>query len=201
MPERLRILFFSNGIFILAGNLLVPLYSVYLQGFDNSVFSITLVWSVFLTASTLFTFIIGQWGKRFLPDPEQMLLAGYLLRAVAWASLMHVSTMPALLAVQIVLGLGEALGSPSFDAIFAERSAGERQLQHYSRWKTVSNLFTALGTFLGGVIVMRFGFNALFATMTFLGVASYLSILISRWYVSRQEESRLSMPFDFAEEE
>jgi hypothetical protein len=78
--KQLRILALYNGIFIFAANLLVPLYTIYMQQFQNSVFSVSLVWSVSLLSTTFFTLIVAKYGHR-VRQKEHLLLAGYLVRA------------------------------------------------------------------------------------------------------------------------
>jgi|GEM_PF-398272 len=179
--KGLRVLYMYNGIFMLAANLLVPIYSVYTQQFQSSVFSISLVWGVFLVSTTLFSLLLTWNGERIKKQrQENFLMIGYLVRVVVWLSFIFIGNLWQLMALQVLLGLGEALGSPAFDALFSEKLDSKNRLIEYSRWKVFSNLMTAIGTVAGGAVVSWLGFPVLFVIMAFLALVSFGGILISR---------------------
>lgn len=179
--KQLRVLFLYNGIFILAGNLLVPLYSLYLQQFQSSVLTISLAWGILLTSSTLFSLVLSRFATR-LKTKEYLLLGGYLVRAFAWLGFFFAGNIVTILVLQALLGLGEALGSPAFDALFAERISGRPPIAAYAKWKMVSNFMTGLGTIIGGAIVSTFGFPILFLLMSMLAIISFAGILLSSFW-------------------
>lgn len=80
--------------------------------------------------------------------------------------------------LQILLGLGEALGTPAFDAIFAEHLDGGKHIEEYADWKLILNWTTAVGTILGGLVVTTLGFSWLFAIMSVLAVLSFFGVLV-----------------------
>lgn len=80
------------------------------------------------------------------------------------------------MAAQILLGLGEALGSPAFDSIFAEHLDRNKHVKEFSDWKLIYNLTMAAGTVLGGLLAVKFGFNVLFLTMSCLALVSFIIV-------------------------
>ncbi len=170
--RALKILFLSNGIFCFASSFLGPLYAVYVQNFDNSVFVISTTWAVFLVSTTLFTWIISRIGDRFAKD--HLLVAGFLIRGISWLLFVFTQNLAFLIGVQILLGLGEAVGTPAFDAIFAEHLNKNEHVREYSDWKVILNLVTAVGTILGGLIVTKIGFHWLFIFMSIMALLSML---------------------------
>jgi len=87
-----------------------------------------------------------------------------------------INSLAMLIVLQIILGLGEALGSPAFDSIFAEHLDRNKHVREYGDWKLIYNLTLALGTIVGGFLVVKFGFNVLFITMAFLALISLLIV-------------------------
>lgn len=165
---------------MLAGSLLGPLYAVFVEkfaGFDNKVMAVSFSWTIFLVSTTVFTYIISRLGDR-VKRREQLLLAGFLLRAVGWFLFIFVGNIYSLIALQILLGLGEALGGPAFDTIFAEHLDNGQHVAEYSNWKLIANITTALGTMVGGFIVVGFGFQVLFAIMSALAIVSSVIIVL-----------------------
>lgn len=168
----LKILFLANGIFSFAGSMLGPLFAVFVENFDKNILSVSLTWATFLFSATVFTYVISLVGDK-IKEKEYLLMAGFLVRAVVWGGLTMINSLWLLAAAQILLGLGEALGSPAFDSIFAEHLDRNKHVREFSDWKLIYNLTMAAGTILGGLLAVKFGFNALFLTMSFLAISSF----------------------------
>ena len=129
-----------------------------------------------LFSATLFTFIISRIGdsykhKRFL------LAGGCLVRSLCWFLMGLITSFEQLVVIQFVLGLGEALGTPAFDAIFAEHLDKGHHVMDYSDWKVVANAVLVLGTLAGGVLVTKFGFQPLLFLMSGLAMLSFVGIV------------------------
>lgn len=175
MNKSLKFLLAINGIFVFAANLLGPLYAVFVETIDQKIFSVSLTWSIYLIATTLTTYILFRLGDQ-LKEKEYLLIAGFLLRAVAWIGLAFSSSLIHIGMAQIIIGIGEALGSPAFDALFAEHLDKDKHIRDYSSWKIISNLFSAIATLAGGFLVASLGFTPLFLLMA--AIAVICSILV-----------------------
>lgn len=174
--KALKILFAYNGIFVFAANLLGPLYAVYVGTISDNVFLISATWAVGLLATSIFTFAVSKRGD-LLKEKEYLLMAGFLIRAIAWFLYIGIDNIFQLILLQILLGLGEAAGSPAFNAIFAEHLDFGKHIQEYSSWMMVSNVLTALGTVAGGLVASVFGFQWLFVCMGSFALVSFFGIL------------------------
>ena len=175
--KALGTLYIYNGIFVLAAGLLGPLYAIFVQRFVDGIMAVSISWAAFLVATTIFTYLISRYGDR-IREKEHLLLAGYIVRTVAWLLFLLVNNLVLLILVQVVLGLGESLGTPAFNAIFAEHLDKNKQVKEYSYWTLISTLVTAIGTIAGGLIITILGFKALFLTMAFLSLISFFGVLL-----------------------
>jgi len=175
--KSLKILFLFNGVFVFASMLLGPLYAVYVESIDENILSISVTWAVFLISATFFTFIVSRRGDS-VKEKEHLLMAGFLIRAISWFLFIFVGNIFHLILIQFFLGIGEALGSPSFDAIFAQHLDKGMQIKEYSSWKLIVNGATAVATIIGGLIVVTFGFNVLFIVMSFFALIAFFGVLI-----------------------
>jgi MFS family permease len=179
--KALRALYIYNGIFVLAGGLFGPLYALYVSTYIDStidpVVIVSLSWGIFLIASTLFTFIVSKFGDG-IKEKEYLLLWGFLLKAIVWVLYIYVNSLAFLIILQILLGLGEALGSPSFNSLMAQHVDRNRRIEEYSDMTIIFNLSAGLATILGGFIVAIFGFPTLFIIMSILAVVSFFGILL-----------------------
>jgi len=175
--KALKTLFIFNGLFVFAGSLLGPLYAIYVENISKGIFPITLSWAVFLFSTTIFTLVVAKIGDR-IKEKEYLLLVGYGIRAIIWFSYIFIQDFYILLIAQFLLGIGEATGTPAYDALFAEHLDGGKHIYEYSEWKIVSNIVLALGTLLGGFIVEKYGFNPLFVFMSILATLSFIGVYL-----------------------
>ena len=174
----LKTLFVYNGVFVFASGLIGPLYAVYVQRFDSNVSSISLSWAAFLLSTTFFLSILSRYGDR-IKNKKILLQFGFLIRAIAWISYIFVGDIGALILVQMLLGLGEALGTPSFEALFAEHLDKNRHIKEYSEWKLIVNGASGLAVIGGGFLVQKMGFNILFISMSVLAVVTLTGFSLS----------------------
>ncbi len=174
--NSLKVLFSINSIFVFASQLLGPLFAVYVMKIDGGVMLISLATSTQLLSSTLFLTLVSKWGIN-VKEREYLLAGGYLLRAFGWLGYIFITTPVGLVLLQLVFGLGEALGTPSFNAIFAEHVSKENDVSMYADWSVISNLIMALGTILGGLLVTVWGFEVLFGIMSAMALISFAAVL------------------------
>ncbi|HOZ81064.1 MAG TPA: MFS transporter [Candidatus Woesebacteria bacterium] len=174
----LKVLFLLNSIFVFASSLLGPLYAVYVNKIDSKIISVSFSWAVFMFSSTLFTYFVGKFGDR-VKEQEYLLAGGFLVRCLAWLGYIFVSDITGLILVQFVLGLGESLGTPAWNAIFAKHLDNSKEVMEYSNWNIINNLMVAAATVAGGVVVTYLGFNILFVIMSVLALVSLIGVLIT----------------------
>jgi len=172
----LKTLFIYNSIFVFANNLIGPLFALYLQGFHANPITISITWAVFIFFSSLFSYIFSRFGDK-IPEQEYALMAGFLIRAIVWFLYIFTNSISMIIVLQVVLGLGEALGSPSFDTILAKHLDDGHQMAQYSTWRVISNLAIAAATVAGGFVVSYLGFQTLFIIMSILGLFAFFGIL------------------------
>ena len=174
--KSLKVLFLSNSLLVFASALLGPLYAIFVTGIDEKILSVSFSWFAFLASAIFFTYLVAKYGDR-VKEKEYMLLGGYIIRAVVWIFFIFVSNIEQLIILQILLGIGEALCNPSFDAIFASHLDKGKPVADYSIWKMVEKIAIASGTLIGGIIVSLFGFSPLFIIMSSTAFISFLIVL------------------------
>lgn len=157
----LKVLFISNAVYVFGALLLGPLYAIYVQKIGGGVLLVSISTAVFYVASTLFMMFVSRWGDR-VREIEIMLAVSYLIRGFGFLGYIFVNSALSLILLQVVFGLAESLGTPTFGALFSKHVDKHEEVMEYSDWSIVSNLVMALGTIVGGFIVSSLGFNFLF---------------------------------------
>lgn len=175
--KALKILFLYNSIFVLGESMLGPLYAIYVVEFIDGVTAVSVSWAAFLISTSIFTLLVAKKGDG-VKEEEELMMFGYLIRAISWIMMIFISSLWALVLVQLLLGFGSALGGPSFSAIFAKHLDKNKFVKEYSGWFLIRNLSSAAGILIGGVIVGKFGFEALFIIMASLSLVSFFGILL-----------------------
>lgn len=175
--KALNTLYIFNGIFVFAAAMLTPIYALYAEHIGATLFIVSTLTAVFLLSRVFFTLLVRVWGDS-IHEKEYLLLAGFFIRAIAWFSLVFADSVIFLYVIQILLGLGEAVGTPSFHAIFAKHLDTGKRISEYASWDIVATVSMAIGTLLGGYVVSIYGFETLFIIMSILALISFVGILI-----------------------
>lgn len=175
--NALKILFISNGIFVFADRLLGPLYAIFAEKFDANVISVSFSWFVFMISATFFTLIVSKFGDR-IKEKEYMLITGFIIRVISWILYIFTTNIFMFLLIQVLLGIGEAIGSPAFDSIFAKHLRKGKEVREYSNWKLVQNFSLAIASLIGGFVVYFLSFRVLFILMAILGTLSAVIVFI-----------------------
>ena len=176
MNKSLKVLFIFNGIFVFAYYLISPLYAIFAEGIAKDLFLVSLTVSIHFASTMVFCFLLSKYGDR-VKEKEYLLMGGFLVRAVAWFSFIFTRNFYQLLAIQAFLGIGEAIGTSSFNAIFAEHLDDNKHIKEYANWHVITNFVAAMSSACGGFIASRFGWTPLFLIMSGLALVSFFGIL------------------------
>lgn len=167
----LKVLFISNSIFVFAAMLLGPLYAVYVERIGGGVLLVSISTGVFYVSTAVFLIFVARWGD-LVREKELMLVASYVIRGLAFLGYIFINSSLTLIVLQVIFGLGAALGTPTFGALFAEHTDKKEEVLEHSDWALISHLVMALGTIIGGFIAASLGFPFLFMT---IGVLCFIS--------------------------
>lgn len=176
ITKSLRRLFVVNSLFVFASAFLGPLYAIYIEGIDKRPIVISVSWAIFILSATFFTYFVARYGDR-IREKKFILAGGFLVRAVAYLGYIYIANVPSLFFIQILVGLGEALGSPAWNAIFADHLNHRKEILEYSEWTIISYVCIAAGTVMGGIIVTYLSFNFLFVLMSLFSLISFIGTI------------------------
>ena len=163
-----RILLRSSNLWSLGEGMLGPLFAVFAQRIGGNILDITWAWAIYLGMTGILTIVTGKVSDRIWEwcGRERLLVAGNALTALCTFGYLFVHTTMGLFLVQAGLGVALALSSPTWSALYARYSPGEKEAGF--TWGLVAGeqrLILAMAIVLGGYIVNNYSFNALFITM------------------------------------
>ncbi len=130
-----------------------------------------------LLSSFYWTYAVSQLGAGWLAERypvQRVIAAGFALWCVATIATGFASTFAALLCLRLVLGLGESVAFPCSSKILAENVSVDRRGRSNADIAIGLSLGPAFGTFVGGILLARYGWRVLFIS---LGAVSLLWLI------------------------
>jgi len=175
--KHLKTLLALNVFFVFGATLLGPLYAVFVKDIGGDVITIGWSFSIYMIALGLVAYIAGRLGDK-IKEREYLLGLGYLLRGIGFFGYIFIQSLFHLLFIQIILGIGEALGNPSFKAIFSDHLDKGKYSSEWGTWDALYSITVGVSTMAGAFVVNVFGFNTLFIIMGSVTTLSSIIILL-----------------------
>ena len=111
MNKVMRSLLLGSYIWFFGWGLLGPLYAVFAQKIGGDILEMTGAYALYLIVGGLFSIGFGKYSDHV--SKEKMMVAGYMLNAAATFGYLLVDTPIKLFIVQALLGLANALATPT----------------------------------------------------------------------------------------
>lgn len=123
------------------------------------------------------TFASGKFSDT-AKESELIMVAGYVLISVGFFGYIFVNSVWTLAIAQMIVGAGQALYAPVFDALYSSNLDDGSYGSEWGAWETMSYIVYAVCAILGGLIVSWYGFTPLFISMGTLSLGSALYIYL-----------------------
>ena len=131
--------------------------------------------AIFALMAGLTTLISGRYSDK-VKENELIIVLGYMIMGIGFLLYVWVDSVVFLFVTQAIIGLGEAIYSPAFDAVYSKHLDGHSSGTQWGAWESMNYFTTAVGAVTGGTIVSLFGFRTLFVVMATLCLGSALYI-------------------------
>lgn len=172
----LKILLFTNGLILFSAAMLGPIYALFVDEIGGDLLDASLAGATFSLTAAIVVFIFGKLSDS-VRENELLVVLGYALMGTGFCLYTVVDSMSMLLFVQVVIGIGEAMYSPSFDALYSKHLNEGQSGTQWGTWESLNYSAAASGAFIGGTVATAFGFHALFLAMAALAFFSATFIL------------------------
>lgn len=176
--RALRIMIITNGMILLAGAMLAPIYALFVQKVGGDLLDASFAGGTFAFVAGTTVLVSGMYSDA-LRKKKLVVVLGYLVMGVGFLLYIWVSSIWFLLAVQVLIGFGEAIYNPAFDALYSQHLEPGKTSTEWGAWEATNYFATAVGAVAGGLIVTKFGFTPLFLIMSVLcfSSAAYIHFL------------------------
>jgi len=174
--KALRILLITNGVILLAAAMLGPIYALFVEKIGGDLLDASLTGGVFALAAGIATLIAGRYADK-IKESRYIVAGGYFFMGVGFFLYIFVDSIWFLFLVQVIIGFAEATYAPAFDALYSKHLTNYKAGRVWGAWEATNYFTAAAGAGIGGIIVVSFGFNAIFIIMALLCISSCLYIL------------------------
>ena len=175
--KPLRILIGINTVFIFGAFMFPPLFALFVKEIGGGVLEAGSIWAVFAIVTGILMLIISRFGDR-IKEKEYLVAGGYLFRLAGWLGYFFATTLGHLYILQLVLAVGEAIGTPAFNAIYSEHLDKGKYIKQWGAWTSPALIIGGIAALFGGIIVSLFGFRLLFLLMASLAGISFFFLMI-----------------------
>ncbi|NUM25572.1 MAG: MFS transporter [Candidatus Buchananbacteria bacterium] len=173
----LKILLVTNSIILLAGAMFGPIYALFVEDIGGDLMDASFAGGIFALAAGITTLVSGKYSDR-VKENELIVVAGYMIMGLGFLLLSICTSVWFLLLIQILIGLGEAVYSPAFDAVYSKHLDKNHAGKQWGAWESINYFSLAVGAVVGGVIVTLTNFNVLFILMAMMSFASGIYIYL-----------------------
>lgn len=167
----------TNAIILFAGAMLGPIYALFVEEIGGSLLDASIAGAVFALTAGITTLISGRYVDK-IRENEYIIVLGYLIMALGFYLYIFVDTIFLLLIIQVIIGLGEAIYSPAFDALYSKHLDKKKSGLEWGVWESTDYFSAALAALVGGVVVTNFGFSAMFVIMGSISLISAVYIVL-----------------------
>ncbi len=131
--------------------------------------------ALFACAAGVTTLVSGKYSDK-IKQNELVVVLGYIIMGIGFLLYTLVDSIWLLFAVQVIIGLGEAIYSPAFDSVYSKHLNNKKAGSQWGAWESMNYFTAAIGAIIGGLLVTQFGFNTMFIIMAMLCFGSALYI-------------------------
>jgi DHA1 family multidrug resistance protein-like MFS transporter len=173
--KALRILLITNGLVMVAGAMLGPIYALFVKEIGGNLLDASLTGAFFALGAGITTLIAGKIADKSKRD-ERIVAIGYAIMGIGFLLYMFVNSIWFLFGVQLLVGFAEAFYSPAFDSLYTRHTTRSKVGREWSVWEASHYFSITIGSVIGGLIVTYFGFNTIFTIMAVLCFISAIYI-------------------------
>lgn len=169
-PEKNLLL--ASNLWYLGEGLFGPLFAVFSQEIGGSILDVSWAWAMFMVVTGFATIIVG---KIALTERRQkwFAVAGYAINALMTFGYLFVQNPAQLMVVQAVLGIAQALATPTWYALYSQYGRGG---ESWGQAQGQSSIIMGIAFVAGGSVATYVSFQALFVLMGLIQIVATVAM-------------------------
>ena len=145
--------------------LLAPFYAIFVQKIGGNIAFAGFSWGIFSIVAGVLTLLFGKWQLK-VKEQELLLALGYLIRGLVFLSYAFMGSIAQLFFTQILWGVGAALGTPAFDAVYSAHTNERDSIVQWGQWEGIAAVAAGLAAIIGGIFIQEVGYSTVFIGMS-----------------------------------
>ncbi len=180
-PKAIRILLMTDAVIGVASYMIGPIYALFVEEIGGDILDASSTAAVLALAAGVTALLAGRFNDR-IKQNELIIVFGHAVTGIGFLLYLFADSIWMLFLIQIIIGFAAAVYAPTFDDLYSRHLKHGQAGLEWGTWESAGYFTTAIGAFLGGLIVSYFGFNVLFVVMALMcfGSATYLYLLPRR---------------------
>ncbi len=166
----------SMAIAVFAVQLIGPFFVIFLQQKGGGIEQLGILFGVSVLASSLTMYYIGRWTDTIGRKP--FLIVGSILASVITILYLYVQSLPQLYILQIAFGINSAMWEISERSFMADITPKKTRGRELGFYEMILGIIAAIGLMMGGFIIGKFGFSAIF---WFIAISLLVSTIPLFW--------------------
>ena len=162
LSKLTKVLLWGANIWFFGEGLLGPLLAVFTEKIGGDILDISWAWACFLIATGTCYIITGRLiNNKSRKSKAILMITGYGMNAIFTFCYLLVSTPEKLFIVQVCLGISEAMGSPTWDALYAKSLSESNDGYAWGLAGGQSQIVTGLAILAGRFLIYYFSFDGI----------------------------------------
>jgi len=154
----------------------MPIYAIYIQKISPKISHIGGVWGFHIITAGILVFLISRFENN-LKYADYFLIGGFLFRAFGWIGYIFANQIWQIYAIQILLAMGVAFGSPSYGFLYSKYLDRGYFASEWGLNLSINSFIIGGAAILGSLIVENYGFEVIFISMIALSLISTILAL------------------------
>jgi predicted MFS family arabinose efflux permease len=163
--KPLRILIVVNTSMVFVVGLLAPFYAIFVQKIGGGIALAGFSWAVLSIVAGVLTLLFSKWQLK-VKEQELLLALGYIIRGLVFLSFAFMGSIAQLIFTQVLWGIGVALGTPAFDAVYSAHTNKEDSIIQWGQWEGIAAIATGIAALIGGILIQEIGYTFVFIGMS-----------------------------------
>ena len=179
MKNELKLLLVTNYLNWFSAGLLSPLYALFVLSLGGTPVEAGLTLGALYLEAGILIIAFGKLGDEKV-SKRKMVVAGYFLSAIAFASFYFVESVTHLYFAQFLNALSIGMLFPAWKAVFSSLEDKGREASEWALFDGGNYLIWAIASLAAGFVFNSFGFKGIFllmAGMQLLGASISLKLL------------------------
>jgi MFS family permease len=174
MRREIKILIETSLLFNIGVGLFAPIYAIFVENIGATIVDAGFAIGIYSIVFGILIILLGKVEDKYT-NQRHMIFIGYIILAICALGYIFVQNATQLFILQIFIGIGAAILTPAWDAIFSKYEDEGKEAFEWSIWEGGVSIILGITAFLGGLIVVTFGWTLIFIIMFIFEIIGAIS--------------------------